>query len=580
MASISSSGVGSGLDVSSIVSQLMAVENKALEPLTKQASSYNTLLSAYSSLKSTISTFQTSLDKFNTSTFSAQKAAVTNSSSGDNTTTDAFTADVNKDSTTKSLAQKIQSAGITEGTTFKSGDSLAIKVGTGSPTFITLTSDTTLTGLKDLINKSEAGVTASITKDESGEHLVFESNSSGTSNKLQISSNGSLSNFAYGTTVAETGMTQIQAARDETAAASGSYDISVSQLAKAQKMKSEALDPDATYASGILAIKTGTGSTTLITPTSNTLAGVRDAINSSDAGVSASIVQDGDKSHLVITAKETGASNTIKITGTEDFAKFSFDPTNTESSTMAVSQAAQDAKVKIDGVEVTSSTNTISDAIPGVTLNLSKVTKEDDSYGLTVSNDKSSLQSSVSDFVNAYNTMIKQLTTMTAYNSETKTAGALQGDAGARNILQQIKTTMTNAVTGNDTIRTLSDIGVTLQKDGTYSLDSVKLNKAATDNFSGIANLMTSESGIVSQMKTLTKGFLSEDDGIITEKTKSIQSSIDKNTESQKAMQTRLDALQERYTTRFNNLDLLLANLQSTQSYLTSALSSLTTTSS
>lgn len=580
--SITSTGIGSGLNVDDLVSKLMQVESQVLTPLTTQASSYNSLLSAYGTVKSAVSTFNSALNNYTQATFSAQKATVTNSGSGDNTTTDAFSADVNTDSTTKSLAQRLQSEGMSSTTTFNAGDSIAIKVGTGSPTFITLKSNTTLEGLKNLINSSDAGVTASITKDDDGSHLVIESNSTGTDNKIQISSNGSLSPFGYNTSATSpTTMTQIQAARDETKAASGTYEVSVSQIAKAAKLKSSAITSDQTFSSGILAIKVGSGSTTLITPETNTLAGLRDAINASDAGASASLVKDGDNYHLVLTAKNTGANNTIKITGTEDYSMFSFDPSNSSASTgMNQTQAAQDAKVTIDGVEVTSSTNAISDAISGITLNLTKETKDGDSYTLDISNDKSAIQSSVSDLVNSYNTMMKQLSTLTAYNSDTKTAGALQGDAGARSIINQIKNTMIQAVSGNSSIRTLSDIGVSLQKDGTYELDSVKLNDAATDNFSGISNLLSSDNGVISNLKKLMDSFLDDDSGIITQRTKSIQTSIDLNTKRQDEIQTRLTATQARYTSMFNNLDLTLANLQSTQSYLTSALSSLSSSSS
>lgn len=580
--SISSSGVGSGLDVSGLVSKLMSVESQVLTPLTTQASSYNSLLSAFGTVKSTISTFQSALNSYNQATFSAQKASVSNLGSGDNLTTDAFTADVNKDSTTKSLAQRLQSTAVASGTTFKSGDSIAIKVGTSAPTFITLDNDTSLAGLKDKINNSKAGVTASITSDEQGDHLVLESNSTGTANKLQISSNGSLSMFGYNTSATSPStMTQIQAPRDETAAASGSYEVSVEQIAKAQKLKSSAITADQVFNTGLLAIKVGTGSTTLINPETNTLAGVRDAINSSDAGVSASIVKDGDNYHLVVTGKNTGASNTVKITGTEDFAGFSYDPSNASSTTgMKLSQAAQDAKVTIDGVAVTSSTNEVSDAISGVTLNLTKPTTSGDSYTLDISNDKSSIQSSVSGLVSAYNTMIKQLSSMTAYDAEKKTAGALQGDAGARSMITQIKQTMIQAISGNSSIKTLSDIGVSLQKDGTYEVDSVKLNKAATDNFSGISNLLSSDNGVISKMKSLMKSFLDDNTGIVTQRTKSIQSSLDLNTKRQEEINLRLTNTQTRYTNLFNNLDLTLANLQSTQSYLTSTLASISSSSS
>jgi flagellar hook-associated protein 2 len=188
------------------------------------------------------------------------------------------------------------------------------------------------------------------------------------------------------------------------------------------------------------------------------------------------------------------------------------------------------------------------------------------------------VQSSVSTFVDAYNTLIKSLTTMTAYNADTKVAGALQGDSGARSMITQLRSTMTQAI-DNGTLSTLSSLGIAMQKDGTFKVDAVKLNKAATDNFEGISKLLTSENGIVTQLKTLTTGFLGEN-GIITERTNSIQKSIDLNTKRQEEMMARLTSTEERYTKRYNALDLTLANLQSMQSQLTTQLASISKNSS
>jgi flagellar hook-associated protein 2 len=667
-----------GLDVASIVAQLMAAESKSLTPLTTQASNYNSLKTAYGTVKSSVTAFQTALNNLTNATFSTQKTAVTNynsSASSSTSTTEPFTAAVNTDTATQALSQRLKSEGIAAGTTFSSGDSIAIQVGSEPPKFITLSEDKSLEGLKKAINDAKTGVTASIVDGTNGEkHLVFESDARGTANTMKIFANGSMSMFGYNTSsTSPTTMEQTQAPRDTTLAAVGSHDISVTQLAQAHKLKTEGFASDAAFGTGILAIKTGTGTTTLITPKNPTLAGVRDAINSSDAGVTASIVNDGNKSHLIITAKDTGADNAIKITGTESFASFNYDPAtanttpqtaavpsaqtfdagtgaltlkvgntstnisltgsslsladlesqinaanagvtasisndggnsrivltpttagtevtltgtgdfaalNNPPSTSGMSQmtAAQDARVVIDGVVVTSKKNEVTDAISGLTLTLNRVTLPTDEYKLNVTNDKSTVQSSVSTFVDAYNTLIKSLTTMTAYNADTKVAGALQGDSGARSMITQLRSTMTQAI-DNGTLSTLSSLGIAMQKDGTFKVDAVKLNKAATDNFEDISKLLTSENGIVTQLKTLTTGFLGEN-GIITERTNSIQKSIDLNTKRQEEMMARLTSTEERYTKRYNALDLTLANLQSMQSQLTTQLASLSKSSS
>ncbi len=666
MATISASGAGSGLDVATIVSQLMSAESNALIPLTTQATSFNSLLSAYGTLKSSFSTFQTALNSLNTATFSAQKMAVSNTGTG--TTTDPFTAVVNTDTATKALSQIIKSEGIATGTTFSSGDSIAIQVGSEAPKFITLSENKTLEGLKTAINDAKAGVIASITTDANGDHLVLEANATGTTNTIKVFANGSLSPFGYNTSnTSPTTMTQTQAPRDITLAASGAHDISVTQLAQAHKLKTEGFTSSATFATGILAIKTGAGTTTLINPKSPTLAGVRDAINTSTAGVTASIVNDGTQSHLIISSKATGANNTIKITGTESFAAFNFDPAaapstpqtaavpsgqtfdaasgtltlkvGTTTSTIALTGAsltlndlqtqinpanagvtasisndgtnshivltpatagtavtltgtgdftalnnsstgmtqmsvAQDATVVIDGIAVTSTTNEVKDAISGVTLTLNKTTTVNDEFKLNVSNDKSSVQSAVSDFVDAYNTLMKTLSTMTAYDADTQVAGVLQGDSGTRSIISQLRTTMSGVVTGNNTLSTLSSLGISMQKDGTFSVDAVKLNTAATSNFEGISRLLTSDDGIITKLKSLVDDFMA-DTGIITERTNSIQKSIDLNTKRQEEMQARLTLIEERYTKRYNALDLVLANMQNMQAQLTAQLASL-----
>lgn len=668
MAGVSASGAG-GLDVAGIVSQLMKAESRSMIPLTKQASSFQSLMSAYGTLKSSVSTFQSALNDLSNVTFSAQKMQVTNTGSG--TTTDPFSAAINVDTATKALPQIIQSETIAAGTTFRSGDSIAIQVGKEPPKFVTLSSDQTLQQLVQTINDAKTGATASIVKDADGEHLALESNASGSGNTMKVFANGSLSAFGYNTSnTSPTTMKQTQAPRDVTVAAAGVHDISITQLAQAHKLKTPGFDADTTFGSGLLAIKTGTGTTTLISPKSPTLAGVRDAINASDAGVTASIVNDGNKSHLVISSKESGANNAIKITGTESFAAFNYDPAsqnaipqqtasiatgttfdagsgafsvkvgntvtnfkltgtnqsladiraqinssnigvtasvvdeggnsrlvftpttpgapvsltgtgdfaalnNTATSTgMTQMSPAQDARVVIDGIVVTSHTNEVKDAISGITLTLNKTTTANDEFKLDVSNDKSSVQSAISTFVDSYNALMKTLTSMTAYDADKKVAGALQGDSGARSIVEQLRSVMASVVEGNDGMSTLSSIGISMQKDGTFKTDAVKLNKAATDNFAGLSRLLTSDDGIITKLKTLTKDFLG-DSGIITERTNSIQKSIDLNTKRQEDMQLRLSEIEDRYTKKYNALDLALAKMQTMQSQLTAQLATL-----
>ncbi|MBO9535823.1 flagellar filament capping protein FliD [Herbaspirillum sp.] len=672
------------LDVSTLVSQLIAAESQSqLTPLTTQASSYNTLISAYGNLKGALSTYQNAIKALTSASFSAQKSSVSNAGTGANLTTDPFTADINSDASTKALAQRIQSAGFASGTTFNAGDTIAIKIGANSPTFVTLQANATLAGVRDAINAAKTGATASIVTDGSGDHLILESNTAGTANTLKVTANNSLSSLAYDpSSSTPSTVTQIQAPRDATQAASGTYNVAISQLAQTQKVSSASIAPSSTFSSGILAIKTGTGSTTIIQPTTNSLAGVRDAINASSAGVNATIVSDGTNNHLVITTKDSGATNTLRITGTGDYSVFSFDPSGTvispnvatgqtyasgalslkvgdntvaitptdlnssgaidlndvmtsinnanagvtasitndgtndhlvltptgANATSAVSLTgsgdyagltssgmgqllkAQDAKLSIDGVTVTSPSNKVENVISGVTLNLAKVTTSADSFNLNINNDTSGVTSAANSFVSAYNTLAKAIAGMTQQTPSTTlgkatTSSPLASESSVQNIMSQLRSTLFSSVDGGNGISTLSDIGISFQKDGTLALNATKLSTATTNNFAGIANLFnatdpdptnttSSKNGIVTKLQGLLTGILG-DNGIIASKTNGLQASLKINQDRQTAVQTRLSNLKDAYTNQFNQLNITLASMSATQSYLTQQLANL-----
>ncbi|EJN08294.1 flagellar filament capping protein FliD [Herbaspirillum sp. YR522] len=663
------------LDVATLVSKLVQAEaNTQLTPLTDQATSYNTLISAYGTLKGSLSTYQSAIKALTSASFSSQKATLSNAGTGTGLTTDPLTADINTDTSTKILAQKLQSKGFTAGTIFNAGDSIAIKVGTNAPTFVTLKANATLSGVRDAINAAKAGVTASVVKDGSGERLVLESNTGGTANTIKITANNSLSDLAYDpNSSTPSTVTQLQAPRDASKAASGSYTIGVTQLAQAQKISSAGIAPATKFENGLLAIKTGNGSTTVIKPATNTLAGVRDAINSSDAGVTATIVSDGTNDHLVVSAKDSGATNTIRITGTEDFAAFSFDPSGkytspnvtpgqayasgtlnlkvgdstvainptdvngsgaidlndvmqaintanagvtasisndgtndhlvlTPAGTSAVSltgtsdyagltggtmgqlMKAQDAKMSIDGVVVTSASNKVENAVSGVTFNLAKVTTADDKFTLNVANDTSGITTTATSFVTAYNTLAKSIASLTKQTpsttlGESTNSSPLASESSVQNIMSQLRSTLFGSVTGGNGISSLADIGISFQKDGTLALDNTKLTTASSANFAGIDNLFSSTGGIVTKLNTLMEGILG-DGGIIATKTNGLQASLKINTDRQTAVQARLSTLKDTYTNQFNRLNVTLASMQSTQSYLTQQLSSLSSSSS
>ncbi|MFO1372903.1 MAG: flagellar filament capping protein FliD [Candidatus Competibacteraceae bacterium] len=240
-------------------------------------------------------------------------------------------------------------------------------------------------------------------------------------------------------------------ATTDNGAQAGSYNIKVEKLAQAQRL---ATATGRTFAgtsdvvgTGVLTIQFGTSangtftanpeqSTQSITidATNNTLAGVRDAINKADIGVIASIVNDGSGYRLVLGAENSGAANSLKITvsdgdGTNsDLAGLSllaYDPTGTAGKNMVETVAAANAQIVVDGLTVTSASNTLKEVVPGVTLSL-KATGTT-ATNLTVEQDSSEVTKALETFVKSYNDLMNTTKSLTAYNTETKVAGTFGG---------------------------------------------------------------------------------------------------------------------------------------------------------
>jgi flagellar hook-associated protein 2 len=238
----------------------------------------------------------------------------------------------------------------------------------------------------------------------------------------------------------------------------------------------------------------------VIDSSNNTLAGIMAAINKGNFGVTASIVSDGTTgtsatpNHLVLTSTATGVSSSMKITvsgsggdpANSDLVDLlSYDPAGTQN--LSQKAAASDTKGTVNGFDVTSTSSGISNAISGVTISALKT----GSSTLTVAKDTSSLTTSVTSFVKAYNDLNAQFTTLGGYDPDNKTGGPLLGDSTLRNLQTSIRRQMSSSLTGlqGSNLTNLSQVGISFQKDGTLTLDTSKLQKAIDSNYADIAGL-------------------------------------------------------------------------------------------
>ncbi len=297
----------------------------------------------------------------------------------------------------------------------------------------------------------------------------------------------------------------------------GIYAVEVKQLAQAHKISSKAFsDVATTVGSGALTIQFGTFSggvftannekpaqTVTIDSAHSSLGGIRDAVNAANTGVSASILNDGSGYKLVFTSKDTGEANALKITVTDTsdasntdnagLSQLAYDPAGTLGSgkNMAETVAAQNALLKVDGIDnISKSSNTVTDVIQGVTINLLKASAVNTPTALAVTRDTGSIKSAIETFVKAYNDLDKTVKELTSYNADARKGAVLQGDSSILSVVSQIRRVLVNPLVGaGSNYSTLSQIGVSFQKDGSPALDAVKLQKAIDANPDAIGGL-------------------------------------------------------------------------------------------
>ena len=276
-------------------------------------------------------------------------------------------------------------------------------------------------------------------------------------------------------------------------AATGSYSLSNIVLAQSQSIYSQDFSSasSAAVGTGTLQIQVGSGAVTnvAIGSSNNTLDGIASAINTANAGVNAAVVYDGTGYRLTLTGTGTGASSAFSVTtsgATGSLANLSY---SSGSSGMTLSQAAQNAGVSINGLAVTSASNTISGAIPGVSLNLLQASG---STTLQVSASNSAFVGAVQSFTTAFNKTMGTINQLTAYNAQAGSGGPLLGDAS----VQGLRTQLLNLISGQgvgvasgSAYNSLGSVGLGLTSSGTISLNTSTLSTALNSDFNSVAGL-------------------------------------------------------------------------------------------
>ena len=468
---ISSAGVGSGLDVSSIVTQLMAVERQPLTRLQTTATNYQTQLSAFGQMQSLVSSLQDAAKPL----FNPDSFALSNAGSSDSTSVSATT-------TTKAVP--------------------------------------------------------------------------------------------------------------------GIYTVQVSSLSSTQSVVSTAgafADSSAVVGSGSLTITLGTwganlssfapkaGSTAVTIPigaSENTLASIRDKINAANAGISATVVSDAGGARLALQSTTPGAANGFSVSVADSdgvngdgagLSRLAYDPLGVGAQ-MTLAQSAANAQATINGIAVTSASNSLDGVIDGITFNLAKVTSQPVTVNVTRNTD--AIKSTVTAFVTAYNQLNSFLSQATHYDAATKQAALLQGDGTTTGIQNQLHALMGQSSGASSTFSTLSSMGVQVQKDGSLKLDDATFAKAVaklpelTKALANVDATTPANNGFGKRFSVWTTGLLASN-GSLPGKTSALQARIASNQKDQDAMNDRLTQTEARLRAQYSALDSTMSQANALAKYVT-----------
>lgn len=380
-------------------------------------------------------------------------------------------------------------------------------------------------------------------------------------------------------------------------AVAGSYSLEVIELAKASKVVS-AVQTSTTYASGgKLTITLGSGTPYELNIAKNaTLSDIRDAINQdlgTAAGISANILTDGNGgSRLVLSSELTGDGIDISVEGEGDLAQLNIDGTEasaTSSSGAGYITRAADAVFEIDGLRMTSASNTVTN-LSGLTIKL----ESKGTTNLSVSANTDGIIGSVEAFVMAYNTLLTVTNGLTKVTQTTDKdgnastqAGALVADSTLRSMMSQLRRALSNPVEGAGNLHSLAELGVSTNRDGTLALDKDHLRKVVTQDPAALAAkrvpavnpeqiqaFFLGSNGLFDRIGDITSAY-SGKDGLLAAREEALNEAQKSLAADQVRLNLRIETLTTSLFKKFNAMDTLVARLNATSQSVLATLNAL-----
>jgi flagellar hook-associated protein 2 len=377
-------------------------------------------------------------------------------------------------------------------------------------------------------------------------------------------------NGALNSQYARSSNTSVLSATADKTATSGTHSIVVGNLATTSSYYSKSVnDPKFTFGAGSsMSLQVGGGTAANLVLDGKTLSQAAQYITAQLPGVNATVINDANGSRLSIVSGTSGLPGALHITS--------------DSSQMAwqSSSDAKNAQLTVDGVPVESTTNTVSGAIPGLTLTLSGQSAT--ATQITVGADTSQASAAVNTFVSAYNSVITAINSQFAYDSVNQTAGALSGDSTIQGLQSNLLSDMSYTVAGNGSVQSLRDLGVNMNNDGTLTVDDSALSNTLSAHYSDFQNFFQATSSDpaapsgfaihfgtdLTAINDITQGPIALDIKGVSDSSKDIQDQISD-------FEIRIAAKQQTLTDEYNRINVMLETFSNTQAQLTSQFDSL-----
>jgi flagellar hook-associated protein 2 len=367
----------------------------------------------------------------------------------------------------------------------------------------------------------------------------------------------------------------------------GNYSVEVDALAQSHKLMSAGIDGEEAIGEGTLTVAVNSESFDIVVSATDTLSDIRDAINNSsdNDAVIATIVTDDAGQHLIMTSKETGVANAITTTVTDvsdgndtdnaGLSRLAYDvsdpdPLNHIKNLSEVTQAV-DAQITIDGtLVVTNSTNTFEEVIDGVDITAKKVHDVDDDISqISFAANNANVKSGLEKFVKSYNELL-ELSNNLGQSGESS-SGPLAGDSLLRGVMGKLRQQLSEGFdVGNGNTLSLSQLGVQSDRYGVLSLDTEDLNEYINSDIDGVQQFFVGTDdadGFAASLKSLTE-FYTDSDGVIQNRIDSKTSQLDRLDDDKLAFSRKMESLEARLYAQYNAMDLIVAGLNSTSSYL------------